>query len=64
MVVHFEGEPGAMVKLLPYDHVVMVQAIETATCRNGGKYCIHKPESGRTLPQTLHKRELRAPGCT
>jgi hypothetical protein len=29
-------------------------------CREG---CVHKTQSGRTLPRTLLKRELDAPGC-
>jgi hypothetical protein len=40
-----------------------VQVLETASCRNAGKDCIHKTKSGQTLPQTLRKQELRAPGC-
>jgi hypothetical protein len=28
--------------------------------RNVGKGCVHKTQSGQTLPQTLRKRELRA----
>jgi hypothetical protein len=26
-------------------------------------FWLHKTQSGRTLPRTLRKRELRAPGC-
>jgi hypothetical protein len=48
-----KGNPGAAVKLLPCDHEVMV---ETVSCRNAGKDCIHKTQSGRTLPRTLRKR--------
>jgi hypothetical protein len=33
--------------------------LATASCRNTGKDCIHKTKRGRTL----HKQELRAPGC-
>jgi hypothetical protein len=40
-----------------------VQVLETATCRNAGKDCVHKTQSGRTLPWTLRKLELHAPGC-
>ena len=40
-----------------------VQVLETASCRNAGKGCVHKTQSGRTLPRTLCKRELHAPGC-
>jgi hypothetical protein len=36
-----------------------VQVLKTASCRNAGKGCGHKTQSG----QTLRKRELRAPGC-
>jgi hypothetical protein len=41
----------------------MVKVLETASCRNAGKCCIHKTQSGQTLPQTLCKQELRASGC-
>jgi hypothetical protein len=34
-----------------------------ASCRNAGKDCVHKTQSGRILPRTLRKQELRAPGC-
>jgi hypothetical protein len=27
------------------------------------KGCVHKTQSGQTLPRTLRKRELRTPGC-
>jgi hypothetical protein len=37
--------------------------METTSCRSAGKGCLHKTQSGWTLPRTLHKRELRAPGC-
>jgi hypothetical protein len=40
-----------------------VQVLETASYRNSRKCGIHKIQSGQTLVQTLHKRELRAPGC-
>jgi hypothetical protein len=40
-----------------------VQVMETASCRNAGKGCVHKIQSGRTFPRTLRKWELRAPGC-
>jgi hypothetical protein len=33
-----------------------------ASCRNAEKGRVHKTQSGRTLLQTLHKRELHAPG--
>jgi hypothetical protein len=32
------------------------QVLETTSCRNVGKGCVHKTQSGRTLPRTLHKR--------
>jgi hypothetical protein len=40
-----------------------VQVLETASRRNAGKCYVHKSQSDRTLPQTLRKQELRAPGC-
>jgi hypothetical protein len=43
--------------------IYLVQVLETAYCRNAGKGCVHKIQSGRTLPRTLRKWELRAPGC-
>jgi hypothetical protein len=53
-VVYLTGKrsPGAAVKLLPCDHEVMGSSLETASCRNAGKGCIHKFQSGRTLPWT------------
>jgi hypothetical protein len=38
--------------------------LETASCRNAGKGYVHKTQCGETLPQTLRKWELCAPGCT
>ena len=35
-----------------------VQVLETASCRNAGRGCVQKTQSGRTLPWTLRKREL------
>jgi hypothetical protein len=40
-----------------------VQVVETTSCRNVGKCCVHKTQSDRTLPWTLRKQKLRAPGC-
>jgi hypothetical protein len=40
-----------------------VQVLETTSCRNAGKGCVHKTQSSQTLPQTLHMRELCALGC-
>jgi hypothetical protein len=40
-----------------------VQVLKTASCRNAGKSCVHKIQSGRHFPRTLRKRELHAPGC-
>jgi hypothetical protein len=40
-----------------------VQVLETTSCRNAEKGYVHKTQSDRTLPRTLHKRELRTPGC-
>jgi hypothetical protein len=57
-----KGSPGAAVKLLPCDHEVM-GVLETTSCRNAGKSCVHKTESGRTFSRTLRKREQHAPGC-
>jgi hypothetical protein len=57
---HTEGEPWrsgkncCLVTMRPW-----VQLLETTSCRNAGKECIHKTQSGRTL----RKRDLRAPGC-
>jgi hypothetical protein len=49
--------------LLPCDHEgLWVQVLEIASCRNAGKCCVYKTQSGRTLPRTLRKQELRAPG--
>jgi hypothetical protein len=42
MVAHFEGEHGAVVKLLPCNHEVMVQVLKTASCKNAWKGCVHK----------------------
>jgi hypothetical protein len=39
-----------------------VQVLEIVSCRNAGKGCIHKTQSGRTLPWIMCNRELRAPG--
>jgi hypothetical protein len=55
-----------MVKLLPFDHEVMgstVQVLETISCRNAVKDCVHKTQCGQTVPWTLRKLELHAPGC-
>ena len=38
------------------------QVLETTTYRNVGKGCVQQTQSGRTLPQTLRKRELHALG--
>jgi hypothetical protein len=40
-----------------------VQVLKTASCRNAGEDCVHKTQSGRTLPRTLRKWELHVPGC-
>jgi hypothetical protein len=40
-----------------------VQVLETASCINAVTCCVHKTQSGQTLPRTLRKQELRAPGC-
>jgi hypothetical protein len=34
-----------------------------ASCRNAGKGCVDKTQSGQTLPRTLRKWELHALGC-
>jgi hypothetical protein len=51
----------AMIKLLPCDHEVM-DSSPGKTCRNAAKCYVHKTQSGRTIPRTLRKLELRAPG--
>jgi hypothetical protein len=56
-----KGSPGAAIKLLPCGHEVMGSSPGNS-CRNAGKGCVHKTQSGRTLHWTLRKRELRAPG--
>jgi hypothetical protein len=61
IVTLLKGSPGAVVKLLPYDHEVKV--LKTTSSRYVGKNCVQKAQSGWTLPRTLRKRELRAPGC-
>jgi hypothetical protein len=61
IVTLLKGSPGAVVKLLPYDHEVKV--LKTTSSRYVGKSCVQKAQSGWTLPRTLRKRELRAPGC-
>jgi hypothetical protein len=55
--------PGAVVKLLPCDQWGQIQVLKTASCRNVGEGCVHKTQSGRTLPRTWRKRELHTPGC-
>jgi hypothetical protein len=39
---------------------ISVLYLETASCRNAGKDCVHKTQSGCALPQAPRKR---APGC-
>jgi hypothetical protein len=51
-----KGSPGVAVKLLPCDPS-WVQVLKTTSCKNAGKGCVHKTQSGQTLPQTLHKQE-------
>jgi ABC-type dipeptide/oligopeptide/nickel transport system ATPase component len=61
--IWMKGGHDTAVKLLPCDREVMVsQVLETPSCRNAGKDCVYKTQSGRTLLRTLRKRELRAPG--
>jgi hypothetical protein len=50
-----KGNPRAAVELLPCDHEVMssIQILEIASCRNAGKGCVNKTQSGRTFPLTL-----------
>jgi hypothetical protein len=52
---------GTVVKLLPCDHEIMGQVLEQPIVEMQGK-TVHKTQSGQTLPQTLRKQELRAPG--
>jgi hypothetical protein len=40
-----------------------VQVLETASCRNSGKGCVHKTQSGWILPWTLRKQELHSSDC-
>jgi hypothetical protein len=49
-------------KVVAFDHVV-VQVLETTSCRNAWKCCVHKIHGGMTIPRTLHKRELHATSC-
>jgi hypothetical protein len=55
----WKRSPGAAVKLLPCDHEVMGSSPVNSLYVNAGKDCVHKIQSGRTLPQTLRK-----PGAT
>jgi hypothetical protein len=56
--IFFDLSDGILVTMWPSVHV-----LETASCRNVGKGCVHKTQSGQTLSRTLRKQELRAPGC-
>jgi hypothetical protein len=56
-----KGSPSAAVKLLPCDHELMGSSL--VEMRRNAAYILHKTQNGQILPQTLHKRELRAPGC-
>jgi hypothetical protein len=44
-----KGSPDAVVKLLPCDMRSWVQVLETASCINARKGCLHKTQNGRTL---------------
>jgi hypothetical protein len=39
-----------------------INVLVIALSRNAGKDCVHKTQSGQTLPRTLRKQELRPPG--
>jgi hypothetical protein len=45
-----KGSPGAAVKLLPCDYVVMGYILEIASCRNVGKGCNIRPKVVRPFP--------------
>jgi hypothetical protein len=47
-----------MVKLLLVTMRSWVQVLETTSCRNAGKDCIHKTHSGQTLPRTMRKQNV------
>jgi hypothetical protein len=44
-----KGSPSTVVKLSLCDHKVM-DSLEIASYRNVGKYCVHKTQSGWTIP--------------
>jgi hypothetical protein len=54
----YTSRRGDLTQQLPCDHK-RSQVLQTASCRNAGKDCAHKTQSGRTLC----KWELHAPGC-
>jgi hypothetical protein len=54
-LTHLEGETWRSSCLV----TMRSQVLQTASCRNAGKDCAHKTQSGRTLC----KWELHAPGC-
>jgi hypothetical protein len=58
-----EGEPWRSGKVVALTMRLWVQVMKTSSFRNVGKCCVHKTQSGRTLPRTLRKWELCAPGC-
>jgi hypothetical protein len=62
-LTYLEGESDAAIKLLPCDHEVM-RVLETTSCRNIWKDCVHKIQSCRIPPRTRRKRELYVSGCT
>jgi hypothetical protein len=57
--LYLEGEPWRSIKATMRS---WVHVLKTASCRNAGKDCVHKTQSGWTFPRTLRKRELHAPG--
>jgi hypothetical protein len=63
LVVYKHLSPSAAVKLLPCDHEVMSQVLVTTSWRNAGEGCVHKIQSGQSLPWTRCKQELLVPGC-
>jgi hypothetical protein len=43
-----------------YSHKLLSGSILCTYLENAGKCCVHKTQSGRTLPRTLCKRDLHA----
>jgi hypothetical protein len=63
-LVLLKGSPDVVERLLPCEcEVSWIQVLEAPSCKNVGKGCVHKTQSGRTLLRTLCKWELYALGC-